>query len=206
MNEPEPPPSSSDGLFSTADLQNDLRGRSIRGGSVTVTAQAFRFALQMLSTVVLARLLTPVDFGLIAMVASITGFVELFMDLGLSMATVQREHVTHDQVTTLFWINVTVGAGLMVISSVSGMAKKTMGESAFIAVAVMALGNAGGRIIAVGTNAATPAGATVIDGTGMFVYPGFINAGKMFDAVPDERKLAPERCRAFRLGCGCECR
>jgi len=40
------------------------------------------------------------------------------------------------------------GAGLMVISSVSGMAKKTMGESAFIAVAVMALGNASGRIIA----------------------------------------------------------
>jgi MFS family permease len=40
------------------------------------------------------------------------------------------------------------GAGLMVISSVSGMAKKTMGESAFIAVAVMAIGNAGGRICA----------------------------------------------------------
>ena len=38
------------------------------------------------------------------------------------------------------------GAGLMVISSVSGMAKKTMGEHAFIAVAVMAVGNAGGRI------------------------------------------------------------
>jgi MFS transporter, OFA family, oxalate/formate antiporter len=40
------------------------------------------------------------------------------------------------------------GAGLMVISSVSGMAKKTMGEAAFIAVAVMAIGNAAGRIIA----------------------------------------------------------
>jgi len=40
------------------------------------------------------------------------------------------------------------GAGLMVISSVSGMAKKSMGEHAFIAVAVMAIGNAGGRIIA----------------------------------------------------------
>ena len=39
------------------------------------------------------------------------------------------------------------GAGLMVISSVSGMAKKSMGESAFIAVAVMAIGNAGGRIL-----------------------------------------------------------
>lgn len=40
------------------------------------------------------------------------------------------------------------GAGLMVISSVSGMAKKSLGELAFIAVAVMAIGNAGGRIIA----------------------------------------------------------
>jgi len=39
------------------------------------------------------------------------------------------------------------GAGLMVISSVSGMAKKSMGESAFVAVAVMAIGNAGGRIL-----------------------------------------------------------
>ena len=40
------------------------------------------------------------------------------------------------------------GAGLMVIGSISGMAKKSMGEHAFIAVAVMAIGNAGGRIIA----------------------------------------------------------
>src|SRR5258706_15310932 len=40
------------------------------------------------------------------------------------------------------------GAGLMVISSVSGMAKKSMGSSAFIAVAVMAIGNAGGRVVA----------------------------------------------------------
>jgi OFA family oxalate/formate antiporter-like MFS transporter len=40
------------------------------------------------------------------------------------------------------------GAGLMVISSISGMAKKSMGELAFVAVAVMAIGNAGGRIAA----------------------------------------------------------
>ena len=55
--------------------------------------------------------------------------------------------------TPTFWILwvlyfIGAGAGLMVISSMSGMARKTMGESAFIAVAVMAIGNAGGRIIA----------------------------------------------------------
>jgi len=50
----------------------------------------------------------------------------------------------------LLWVLyfIGAGAGLMVISSVSGMAKKTMGSQAFIAVAVMAIGNAGGRIIA----------------------------------------------------------
>jgi OFA family oxalate/formate antiporter-like MFS transporter len=40
------------------------------------------------------------------------------------------------------------GAGLMVISSVAGMASKSMGELAFLAVAILAIGNAGGRIIA----------------------------------------------------------
>ncbi len=40
------------------------------------------------------------------------------------------------------------GAGLMVISSVSGMAKKTMGGHAFVAVALMAVGNAAGRVVA----------------------------------------------------------
>jgi len=50
----------------------------------------------------------------------------------------------------LLWVLyfIASGAGLMVISSVGGMAKKTMGEAAFIAVAVMAIGNAAGRIVA----------------------------------------------------------
>ena len=50
----------------------------------------------------------------------------------------------------LLWVIyfIGAGAGLMVIGSISGMAKKSMGELAFVAVAVMAIGNAGGRILA----------------------------------------------------------
>jgi len=50
----------------------------------------------------------------------------------------------------LLWVIyfIGAGAGLMVIGSVSGMAKKSMGDLAFVAVAVMAIGNAGGRILA----------------------------------------------------------
>ena len=50
----------------------------------------------------------------------------------------------------LLWVIyfIGAGAGLMVISSMSGMAKKSMGNLAFFAVAIMAIGNAGGRIMA----------------------------------------------------------
>lgn len=88
---------------------DDLRGRAIRGGAVTLGAQASRFGLQLASTVILSRLLLPSDFGLIAMITAITGFVELFGDLGLSAATVQREQMNDQQLSTLFWINVTCG-------------------------------------------------------------------------------------------------
>ena len=55
--------------------------------------------------------------------------------------------------TPIFWVLwlcyfIGAGAGLMVIGSISGMAKKSMGTQAFIAVAVMAIGNASGRVIA----------------------------------------------------------
>ena len=57
---------------------------------MTTAAQGLKFFLGMGSTVVLARLLTPQDFGLIAMVMAVTGFVMMFKDMGLSMATVRK--------------------------------------------------------------------------------------------------------------------
>ena len=76
---------------------------------VTIGSQGAKFALQMGSTVVLARLLTPQDFGLIAMVIAITSFAMILKDMGLSMATVQKADINHSQISTLFWINVAVG-------------------------------------------------------------------------------------------------
>lgn len=98
----------------------DLKGRSVRGGAITLILQGFKFAFQLGSTVVLARLLTPADFGLVAMVTAVTGFVAMFKDLGLSQATVQRQHITHAQVSTLFWINVALSVVLML--AVMGLA------------------------------------------------------------------------------------
>lgn len=102
-------------FFDTEYLKADLKGRSVRGGAVTMAAQGAKFFLRMGSTVVLARLLTPADYGLIAMVAVVTNFVMMFKDMGLSMATVQKAEIDHAQISTLFWINVVISLVIMMI-------------------------------------------------------------------------------------------
>jgi O-antigen/teichoic acid export membrane protein len=101
---------------STEHLRTDLKGRSVRGGFLTLISQGAQFLLQTIATVILARLLTPADFGLVAMVTAITGLGQAFADLGLSEATIQRQEITRDQVNALFWINVAVGLTLMLIT------------------------------------------------------------------------------------------
>jgi O-antigen/teichoic acid export membrane protein len=94
----------------------DLRIRTIRGGAVTLFAQGVRVVLNLGSTVILARLLTPRDYGLIAMATAVTGFVEILRDGGLSLATIQSERITAEQISTLFWLNAGLGAGLTLVS------------------------------------------------------------------------------------------
>lgn len=107
----------SEKYFRIEHLHHDLKGRSVRGGAVTIGGQAAQFAIRLGGMAVLARLLAPEDFGLIAMVTALTGFVGMFKDAGLSMATVQRQEINHAQISTLFWINVALGAALMGITA-----------------------------------------------------------------------------------------
>lgn len=105
--------------FRTDHLKKDLKGRSVRGGAITIAAQGSKFVLRMGSTVFLARLLAPEDYGLIGMATVIIGFVNLFKDLGLSAATIQKSEINHKQVSTLFWINLAISClvGLLVAVS-----------------------------------------------------------------------------------------
>jgi len=107
---PEQPLSAAD-VFATDDLSRDLNRRSVQGGAAVVAGQAVVFLIILASTPVLARLLTPEDYGLLAMVAAITAFISYFKDLGLPQATIQREAITHAQISTLFWINAAAGLG-----------------------------------------------------------------------------------------------
>jgi O-antigen/teichoic acid export membrane protein len=92
--------------LATDQLVDGLKARSLRGGAVTVVAQAAKYGVDVLAVAVLARLLTPEDFGLVAMVAALLGFLAAFKDAGLSTATVQSARLSHEQVSALFWLNV----------------------------------------------------------------------------------------------------
>lgn len=97
-------------------LTGDLKNISIRGGAATLTGQSAKILLNFISIMILARLLTPQDYGLIAMVTTVTGFIFIFKDMGLSLATIQSHEINHEQISTLFWINVGIGISLTLIT------------------------------------------------------------------------------------------
>lgn len=101
--------------FETEHLKSDLKRRAVRGGAVTVATRIIDYLFQTIGIIILARLLSPEDFGLFGMVAAISGFFYLFKDLGLTDATVQSDTLDHSQVSTLFWINMLFSVGIMLI-------------------------------------------------------------------------------------------
>ena len=105
--------------FETDHLLSNLKGHTISSGVVALSAQGAKFFLNLASTIVLARLLMPRDFGLVAMVTTVAGFLRVFKDAGLSVATIQSEKITQAQVSNLFWINVAVSAACTLILAVA---------------------------------------------------------------------------------------
>ena len=74
-----------------------------------------RSALQFAQMAILARLLVPADFGLMAIVVSVTAFMQVFTDLGVSTAIIHYQDISQSQLSSLYWLNVTVGLILTVL-------------------------------------------------------------------------------------------
>lgn len=72
-------------------------------------SQAVRLSLYFLTTLLLARLLNPADFGLLGMATVFTGFIAVFNDFGLGSAVVQRRNLDQETISTIFWLTIAVG-------------------------------------------------------------------------------------------------
>jgi lipopolysaccharide exporter len=92
-----------------------LKHRTFSAVRWTTSVAVVRTLLQLAQMAVLARLLAPEDYGLMAMVAVVLGFATVFTDLGLNSAYVQRQEVTPEQRSSLFWLNVAMGGGLTLL-------------------------------------------------------------------------------------------
>lgn len=103
MNEPRRDPF--ERFSQSVDSGVGLRAKSVQGAFFMATTGAVDFVARLGATVVLARLLSPEEFGLVAMVIAFTSLVDLVKDLGLGTATVQRQNITHREISSLYWIN-----------------------------------------------------------------------------------------------------
>ena len=84
---------------------------AIRGAGITVFSGGLGIGIQMLATMILARLLTPADFGLVTMVTTFSLLLVNFGLNGFTEAVIQREDLDHRLASNLFWIS--IGTGLV---------------------------------------------------------------------------------------------
>ena len=98
-------------------------GRAAAAALQLGLAQAVKVALGFVSTIIVARILTPSDYGVIAMAAPVTAFIVLFQNLGLNHAVIQAREISPEQLNALFWVNIlasiVIAALLLLISPVA---------------------------------------------------------------------------------------
>ena len=107
-------PFDSNGDFHPIATGQGMRWTAVRGVGITIFASGASFVVQIGATVILARLLTPTDFGIVTMV---TTFSLLFCSFGLNGFTeliLQREKVTDSLASNLFWANVGISVFLTI--------------------------------------------------------------------------------------------
>jgi len=99
-------------IFDSAEFADGLSGKAKYSSIASISTQGIRFALKLGHLVILARLLRPSDFGIVAMAAVTISFATIFRDMGLGTATIQKKEITHQEISNLFWINVAVACAL----------------------------------------------------------------------------------------------
>ena len=114
-------------------------GRTSLYGAVTfMAARGGNVVVQVLSTVVLARLLSPHDFGLVAIVLALVEFAPVLVDLGTSDASTQKRCITSVEISTLFWFNVAIGSILTILlAGASGFIASFFGKPALTGIALI---------------------------------------------------------------------
>lgn len=91
---------------------NSFKARFVNALAWSAGGKLFSQALSIVMGIVLARLLSPEAYGVIAMVLVFTGFAALLADVGLGSALVQRQDLTTIHFNSVYWTNIGLGCFL----------------------------------------------------------------------------------------------
>src|SRR6266850_3242071 len=108
------------GVFRPTAVDKELPRFAIRGAAATVLASGVGLAVQVVGTAVLARLLTPADFGVVTMVTTFSLLLTNFGLNGFTEAVIQFEEMDHYTASNLFWLNTGVGLVLAMAFAAGG--------------------------------------------------------------------------------------
>lgn len=81
----------------------------------TTFAMLSKAVLVLLQMGILARILVPSDFGLMALVAAVIAFAQIFADMGISNAIIHHQKISSKELSSLFWLNVLASTVLMLL-------------------------------------------------------------------------------------------
>jgi len=121
------------GVFHSTVNDGGIRRLAVRGAGVTVLSSGLGLAVQLVSTVVLARLLLPTDFGLVTMVTTFSLLLVNFGINGFTEAVLQAEKMDRNLTSNLFWINLAAGSLLTIVFAASGSAMARFYDNPLVA-------------------------------------------------------------------------
>jgi PST family polysaccharide transporter len=89
-----------------AEPQPLLKPSAVHGAAILGITQAVKLGLSILTTIIVARVLTPNEYGVSAMVAPILAFIYMAQDFGFGVTTIQRPSLSAAESSAMFWLNV----------------------------------------------------------------------------------------------------
>jgi O-antigen/teichoic acid export membrane protein len=95
--------------LSSAKNAMSLKAKAATAAKWTAISATISGLIQVTQLAILARLLSPSDFGLVATVMLVLGFAQIYLDMGISNAIIQRQDTSKEQLSSLYWLNIFAG-------------------------------------------------------------------------------------------------
>ena len=109
-----------DDVFETGTVSAGLRERSAASGVIVVSGRAVQVLLRLIAVATLARLLTPADFGVRALVLPLIILTNSVMNLRLNVAALQQEDLDSDGLGRVFWLSLRFNLLIVLIAAALG--------------------------------------------------------------------------------------